>query len=94
MRDTKTRFASVWDGLADTLGESANLKVRAELMRKIATLIHESGWTQTTSAARCGITQPRMNDLLRGRISHFPLDALVNVGSALGQQIHVELQPT
>lgn len=93
MSKTKTeRFASVWDALADTAEEAANLKVRAELMRKIAALIQESGWTQTAAAERCGITQPRMNDLLRGRISRFSLDALVNVASALGQQVHIELQ--
>ena len=86
------RFASVWDALADTAEEAANLKVRAELMRKIAALIQESGWTQAAAAERCGITQPRMNDLLRGRISRFSLDALVNVASALGQQVHVKLE--
>ena len=86
------RFASVWDALADTSEESANLKVRAELMRKIASLIQESGWTQAAAAERCGVTQPRMNDLLRGRISRFSLDALVNIASALGQQVHVELE--
>ena len=93
MSKTKTeRFASVWDAFADTAEEAANLKMRAELMRKIAALIQESGWTQAAAAERCGITQPRMNDLLRGRISRFSLDALVNVASALGQQVHVELQ--
>ena len=93
MSKTKTeRFASVWDAFADTAEEAANLKVRAELMRKIATLIQEIGWTQAAAAERCGITQPRMNDLLRGRISRFSLDALVNVASALGQQVHIELQ--
>ena len=93
MSKTRTeRFASVWDALADTAEESANLKVRAELMRKIAALIQESGWTQAAAAERCGITQPRMNDLLRGRISRFSLDALVNVASALGQQVRVELE--
>ena len=93
MSKTETeRFASVWDALADTAEEAANLKVRAELMRKIAVLIQESGWTQAAAAERCGITQPRMNDLLRGRISRFSLDALVNVASALGQQVHVKLE--
>ena len=73
MSKTKTeRFASVWDALADTAEEAANLKVRAELMRKIASLIQESGWTQATAAAHFGITQPRINDLLRGRISRLP----------------------
>jgi len=93
MSKTETeRFASVWDALADTTEEAANLKVRAELMRKIASLIQESGWTQATAAEHCGITQPRINDLLRGRISRFSLDALVNIAASLGRQVHVELE--
>ena len=86
------RFASVWDALADTAEEAANLKMRAELMRKIAALVQDSGWTQATAAEHCGITQPLINDLLRCRISRFSLDALVNVASALGQRVHVELE--
>lgn len=93
MSKTRTeRFASVWDALAETAEEAANLKVRAELMRKIASLIQESGWTQATAAKHCGITQPRINDLLRGRISRFSLDALVNIAASLGRQVHVELE--
>ena len=86
------RFASVWDALSDTAEEAANLKVRAELMRKIAALVQDKGWTQAVAAEHCGISQPRINDLLRGRIGRFSLDALVNIAAALGQQIHVELK--
>lgn len=93
MDRTRTeRFASVWDALADTAEEAANLKVRAELMRKIAAIIQETGWTQAAAAERCGISQPRMNDLLRGRIARFSLDALVNMASALGQRIQIGLE--
>lgn len=86
------RYASVWDALAETSEEAINLKLRAELMRKIAVLIQDNGWTQAMAAEHCGITQPRINDLLRGRISRFSLDALVNIAAALGQQVHVELE--
>lgn len=92
MIEATTQFASVWDALADTREEVASLKVRAELMRKIASLIQENGWTQAAAAEHCGITQPRINDLLRGRISRFSLDALVNIAAALGKQVHVELE--
>lgn len=85
-------FASVWDAIADTPEEAVNLRVRAELMRAIAQIVEVNGWTQTEAARRCGITQPRMNDLLRGRISRFSLDALVNIAAALGQRVHVELR--
>ena len=84
-------FTSVWDAIADTPEEAANLRVRAELMEKIAALIAHSGWTQADAAGHCGVTQPRINDLLRGRISRFSLDALVNIAAALGQRVHVEL---
>ncbi|MEO6745822.1 MAG: XRE family transcriptional regulator, partial [Caldimonas sp.] len=44
------------------------------------------------AATRCGITQPRINDLLRGRVSRFSIDALVNIATALGRTVHFELQ--
>ncbi|NLB83262.1 MAG: XRE family transcriptional regulator, partial [Synergistaceae bacterium] len=47
--------------------------------------------TQSEAAARCGITQPRMNDLLRGRISKFSLDALVNIAAPLGLTVRMRV---
>jgi len=84
-------FESVWDAIADTPEEAANLRLRSELMDKIAAILEENGWTQTEAAARCGVTQPRVNDLLRGRISRFSLDALVNMASSLGRRVTVSL---
>jgi predicted XRE-type DNA-binding protein len=84
-------YANVWDALADTPEEAANLRMRAALMKQIADLVRSKGWTQTEAAERCGITQPRMNDLLRGRISRFSLDALVNLAAALGSRVTVKL---
>lgn len=85
-------YASVWEALADTPEQAANLRARAELMQKIAQIVQESGWTQTEAATRCGVTQPRINDLLRGRVSRFSLDALVNIATAIGRRVHVELE--
>jgi predicted XRE-type DNA-binding protein len=86
------RFASVWDAIADTPEEAASLKLRAELMVQIATLVEKKGWTQTQAAKQCGISQPRMNDLLRGKISKFSLDALVDIATALGCRVRMELK--
>ena len=86
------RFDSVWDAIADTTEEAANLRLRSELMDKITALIDSKGWTQAEAASRCGVTQPRMNDLFRGRLSRFSLDALVNIAAKLGQRVHVELE--
>jgi len=86
-------YASVWEALADTPEQAANLRTRAELMQQIAAIVKESGWTQTEAADQCGVTQPRMNDLLRGRVSRFSLDALVNIATAIGRTVHFELEP-
>ena len=85
-------FASVWDALADSPTEAANLELRSTLMIKIEQIIKKNGWTQAEAAKRCGVSQPRMNDLLRGRISRFSLDALVNIASALGRKVKVSLE--
>lgn len=85
-------YANVWDAIADTPEEAANLRVRSDLIRDITAILNDSGWTQVEAAKRCGVTQPRINDLLRGRISRFSLDALVNIATALGRRVHVELE--
>ena len=78
--------------MADTQEEAANLRLRSTLMRQIAEIVKSSGWTQTEAAERCGVTQPRINDLLRGRISRFSLDAVVNIAAALGRKITVKVE--
>jgi predicted XRE-type DNA-binding protein len=87
-----TTYASVWDAIADTPAEAANLRTRSELMQKIAAHIKTNKWKQAEAARRCGITQPRMNDLLQGRLSRFSLDALVNIATALGYRVRVDLE--
>ena len=77
------RFASVWDAIEDSPEKAANLKVRSELITKIKALIRLNGWTQSKAASLCGQTQPRISDLLRGRVSRFSLDTLVNITAAL-----------
>jgi len=85
-------YASVWDAIADTPEQAANLRARAELMRQIEAIVKRKGWTQVEAARQCGVTQPRMNDLLRGRVSRFSLDALVNISTALGCRVRVEIE--
>jgi predicted XRE-type DNA-binding protein len=91
MSDVET-FSSVWDAVADTPEQAANLRARAELMRQIAAIIKTADWTQAEAAEHCGVTQPRINDLLRGRVSRFSLDALVNIATALGRRVRLELE--
>lgn len=85
------QFDSVWDALCDTPGEAANVQAKAELMRKIAYVLKKERMTQAEIAKKCGVTQPRINDLLKGRVSRFSLDSLVNIAAALGRRVHIEL---
>lgn len=85
-------YENIWDALADTAGEAANMQAKAELMRQVVVIVNKNIWTQVEAAQHCGITQPRLNDLVRGRISRFSLDALVNIAAALGQRVHIELE--
>ena len=61
-------------------------------MQQIVEVVKDSGWTQVEAATHCGITQPRINDLLRGRLSRFSIDALVNIATALGRTVQFELE--
>jgi predicted XRE-type DNA-binding protein len=88
---TMQTFASAFDALADTPEQAANLRARSDLANALRDLIQREGWTQIEAARHCGVTQPRMNDLLRGRISRFSLDALVNMAAACGRRVQIGL---
>jgi predicted XRE-type DNA-binding protein len=90
-KDTQV-FANVWDAIADSPEEAANLELRYVLMEKVAGIIRQNEWTQAEAAKRCGVSQPRINDLLRGRIARFSVDALVNIAAALGRKVKVRLE--
>ena len=85
-------FESVWDALGFSPQEAANLEARSELMMQLRSIIKENGWTQAVAAKRCGVSQPRINDLLRGKINKFSIDALVNMATALGRRVDFELK--
>lgn len=84
------RFKSVWDAIEDTPGDAANMKARAELICAITQYIHNSGMTQAEAAKLLGDTQPRISDLMRGKVDVFPIDTLVNMLAAA--EIRLELR--
>ncbi len=88
----KQTFASVWDALEDTKEVAANMRIRAELMIEVQRYVKKGRLTQTAAAKRLGITQPRLNDLLRGRINKFSVDALVNILTRAGRQVTVRVK--
>jgi len=85
-------FDDVWEALDFGPQEAANLRARSELMSQIEAIIKQQAWTQAEAARRCGISQPRINELMRGRISKFSLDALVKIATALGRKVRIEIE--
>jgi predicted XRE-type DNA-binding protein len=71
--------------------EAQNLLLRSDLMTPIECFVKTSGLTQKACAVQFGLTQPRLNDLLRGRIEKFSLDALVNIVSKAGMRVELKI---
>ena len=69
-----------------------NLHLRSELMTHVDQFVKRSGVTQTEAARALGITQPRLNDLLRGKINKFSLDALVNMLGRAGMRVELRVK--
>jgi predicted XRE-type DNA-binding protein len=86
------RFASIWDAIEDTPAEAANLRLRSALMMVIREHIERAGLTLAQAAARLGVTQPRVSDLVRGRIDLFSLDDLVEMATVVGLQVDLRVR--
>ena len=85
-------FDSVWDAIEPSAAEAANMKARSSLMIAIQESVEGWSVTQSAAAGRLGLTQPRLNDLLRGRIDKFSLDALLNLASRAGLTVRLEVE--
>ena len=86
------RFESVWDAIEDTPAEAASMKLRAELMIALKDHIARAGLSQVLAAKRLGVTQPRISDLMRGKIDLFGLDMLVNMAVAVGLRVELRVR--
>jgi predicted XRE-type DNA-binding protein len=72
--------------------EAQNLALRSELMTRVERFVKRGGMTQTEAARSLGVTQPRLNDLLRGKIDKFSLDALVNMLARAGMRVELRVR--
>ena len=70
------------------------MKMLSHLLTMCRERIKAEGWTQKETAKRLGVTQPRVSDLVRGRISVFSIDALVGFMGRLGAQLEVRVRET
>jgi predicted XRE-type DNA-binding protein len=85
-------FESVWDAIEDTPAQAENMKVRSALMIALKERIEAEGLSQANAAKLFGVTQPRISDLLRGKVTLFSIDTLINMLATAG--LHVELHIT
>ncbi len=89
MKEKTARFSSVWDAIEDSPGEAEAMKVRSQLLRAVQKKIAESGMSQAEAATRLKITQPRVSDLVRGKIDLFSAEALIDMLHVLGTRIRL-----
>jgi predicted XRE-type DNA-binding protein len=87
---TKT-FANVWDALSDSPEEAATMKIRSDVMIAINDTIRAWDTTQAQAASRLGVTQPRLNDLLQGKINKFSLDTLLTLAGRVGLKVKINI---
>jgi predicted XRE-type DNA-binding protein len=80
---------NVFRDMGFSRAEAENLRLRSQLMRQIDAYYRESGMTQAAAAKALGLTQPRLNALLKGRLHQFSLDALVNIASSAGMDVRL-----
>ena len=84
-------FDNVWDAIEDTPDAAANMTMRSDLLIALRNAVEGWGLTQAEAARRLGVTQPRLNDVLRGRISNFSLDALISLAEKAGLSLRLEI---
>ena len=69
--------------------EAEHLRIRADLMIELSKLIEDRGFTQAQAAKLLGVSQPRISDLVRGKIDRFSIDTLVAMLSTAGVRVRV-----
>lgn len=87
----KQKFENVWDALAETPEEAINLTFRSDLMSSIEKVVEGWNLTQAEAAKRLGLTRPRLNDLMRGKLSKFSLDALTTLATRAGLKVQLSV---
>ena len=77
-------FASVWDALCDTPEQAVEMRKRSDVAIAIQTAMEAWGQSRVEAAARLGVSQRRLSDLLRGRLDRFSVEALTKMAARAG----------
>ena len=87
-------FKSVWDAIEDDPAQAANMKHRSALMMAISEYAKARGLNQTEAAKLFAVSQPRISDLMRGKIGMFSIDTLIAMLAAAGIGIDIRVRTT
>ena len=87
----RQKFDNVWDALERTPAETANMTMRSRLLIAIEQQVRSWNVTQAAAARRLGIAQPRLNDLLRGKIVNFSVDTLLDLAAKAGLSVRIDI---
>jgi predicted XRE-type DNA-binding protein len=86
------RFESVWDAIEDDPAERERLKMRSALLIALRRKVESWKTTQAEAAKLLGITQPRLNDLIKGRFNKFSLGALFDLATRAGLKVKLTIE--
>ena len=86
------KFDNIWEALENNPAQAANLKLRSSLMMEILEFVRKTGLTQAEAAKKLGTTQPRLNDVLKGKIDKCTVDRLVNMLAAVGYRVNLSVE--
>jgi predicted XRE-type DNA-binding protein len=97
MKDVRSSLATkgsgnVFTDLGFSSAEASNLRIRSQMMTALRKFLEKEGLTQAQAARRLKVTQPRISDLNRGKISRFSLDSLVNMLADAGLEVDFRIK--
>jgi predicted XRE-type DNA-binding protein len=85
-------FENVWDAIEDDPVVAENLKLRSSLMIELQRHIKREKWTQAEAAKAFDVSQPRISNLMRGKINAFGLDLLVKMATKAGLRVTMKVK--
>ena len=85
------RYKNVFAALEDDPAVADNLKIRSQLMNALSRHISDEGLTQKQAAELFEVTQPRISDLMRGKIERFTIDMLITMLARTGKSVEVRI---
>ncbi len=88
----RKKFDNVWFAIEANVADAINMTMRSDLMTSIEKAVGNWNLLQGEAAKRLGITRPRLNDLMRGKISKFSLDALTTLATRAGLTVKMSVK--